>query len=206
MQYNSNSLINEKCHSDNQISRNLEMELYIRENCFHNYFRRDDDFNITWQLGLSMKQCLENRIANLIEIYHANKSRTYTKLNLSFSSINIGDTRHLTMRARSDFFRVDLDARGATCNVQPGVRRGGFRAWNRLKAAPRRAGVTPSKQLLSYGILPAYCSLPIYAVGGATCCPDRWSIDRIRSRIEDSRALCKDALAQNGAARDAFPR
>jgi len=97
-----------------------------------------------------------------------------------------------TVRARRDFFRVDLDARGATCNVQPGVRRGGFRAWNRLKAAPRRVS---NYSLTAYSLLAAHCQyarseeLPVAPIGDRSIGSD--------SGGSRTPALWKDALAQN---------
>lgn len=131
------------------------------------------------------------------------RPRGHAKLNLSFCSIMYRRYN----AARCDFFEsglslslslgVSLDARGVAHSVQPGVRRGGFRAWNRLKAAPRRcnAGVT------NYLRHTAYCLLPVYTSrGGPTCSPDRWSINRIwRDRGLGSRD--RGARAERGVVR-----
>lgn len=127
---------------------------------------------------------------------HEQEPDTYTKLNLSFSSINIDDTRPCARDAI--FFKLisTHEVQRATCSQACGA--GAF--VRGIGSRLRRAGVTPSKQLLSYGSLTAYSlltahcqytrseELPVAPIDDRSIGSDRGS---------RTRAPCKDALAQN---------
>lgn len=117
-------------HSDSQISRNFTKWSCTQEIRFPNYFHAkmiwisDDSYDYIlceYRMTATIidKRCLGNRNVNLVKFYQAR-----TGLNLSFSSINIGDTTRLCARDAIVFELISThEVQRATCSVQRAARR-----------------------------------------------------------------------------------